>query len=96
MRKSQVRKLDSVIREFLSEMNIDKKLREVSLVSRWESVMGKMVSSRTEKVYIRSGTLYVRLKSPVLKSELMMMRSNIIDRMNETAGEKIITKIVLL
>ena len=30
MRKSQVRKIDSVIKEFLGEINIDKKLREVS------------------------------------------------------------------
>jgi len=96
MRKSQVRKIDSVIKEFLGEINIDKKLREVSLVSKWESLMGKMVASRTDKIYIRNGTLYITLTSPVLKNELMMMRQDIIDKLNETAGEKLIRQMVIL
>jgi hypothetical protein len=74
MRKSQVRKLDSVIKDYLGEINITKKLREVSVVSQWELLMGKMVSSRTEKIYIKNGALYLKLSSPVLKNELMMMR----------------------
>jgi len=96
MRKSQVRKIDAVIKEFLGEINIDKKLREVSLVSQWESLMGKMVASRTEKISLRNGTLYITLSSPVLKNELMMMRQDIIEKLNETAGEKLVCKIVLL
>ena len=96
MRKSNVRKLDSIIKEYLGEINIDKKLREVSLISQWEAVMGKMVSSRTDKVYIKNGTLYVKLKSPVLKNELMLMRRDIVLRMNETAGEQVISQIVIL
>lgn len=96
MRKSQVRRIDTVIREFLGEINIAKKLSEVSVVSQWESLMGKMVSSRTEKIYIKNGTLYLKLKSPALKNELMMMRQAIIERMNESAGEQIVSRIVIL
>jgi len=96
MRKSQVRKLDSVIKDYLGEINITKKLREVSVVSQWELLMGKMVSSRTEKIYIKNGALYLKLSSPVLKNELMMMRQDIIDRMNESAGEQVISRIVML
>jgi hypothetical protein len=95
MRKSQTRKIDAVIREFLNEANLDKKLKEVHLVSEWESLMGKMVSSRTSSIYIRNRTLFVHVTSPVLKSELIMMRHDIIERLNEIAGESLVEQLVI-
>jgi hypothetical protein len=96
MRRSQVQRIDSVIRDFLGETNIGKKLKEVSLITSWEKIMGKMIASRTDKIYIKNDTLYLRLTSPVLKNELAMMRQDIIDRMNEAAGEKLVSRVVIL
>jgi hypothetical protein len=96
MRRSQVQRIDSVIRDFLGETNIGKKLKEVSLITGWEKTMGKMIASRTDKIYIKNDTLYLRLTSPVLKNELAMMRQDIIDRMNEAAGEKLVSRVVIL
>lgn len=76
-------------------MNIDRKLKEVNIISRWESLMGKMVAVRTSQIYIRNRILYVRVTSSVLKNELMMMRQDIIDRVNEQAGEKLVEKIII-
>ena len=95
MRKSQTRKIDSVIREFLSEANLDKKLKEVHIVSEWEALMGKMVAARTKYIYIRNRTLFVQVTSPVLKNELLMMRNDIIERLNEIAGEKLVEELVV-
>jgi predicted nucleic acid-binding Zn ribbon protein len=94
MRKSYTQKIDLVIREFLSEIQIDRKLKEVHLVSEWESLMGKMVASRTQHIYIRNKTLFIHVTSSVLKNELVMMRQNIMDRLNEIAGEKLVEQIV--
>lgn len=95
MRKSHTQKIDAVIKEFLNEIKIDRKLKEVHLVAEWESLMGKMVASRTHHIYIRNRTLFVHVTSPVLKNELLMMRQSIIERINEIAGEKLIDSIVL-
>lgn len=95
MRKSQTRKIDAVIREFLNEANLDKKLKEVHLVSEWETLMGKMVAARTRNIYIRNRTLFVHVTSPVLRNELIMMRNEIIDRLNEVAGENLVEALVV-
>jgi predicted nucleic acid-binding Zn ribbon protein len=76
-------------------MNIDRKLKEVNLVSQWEEMMGKTIASRTDRIYIRNGIVYIHVTSAVLKSELLMMRQQIIDRLNESAGEKLIQSIVI-
>ena len=95
MRKSNTQPIEQVIREFLRDNHIEQKLKEVSIVSQWESLMGRMVAVRTSEIYIRNHILYIRVTSSVLKNELMMMRQEIIDRINEHAGEKLVEKIVI-
>jgi len=95
MRKSRTQKIDDVMQECLSEMNIDQKLKEVRLISQWESLLGRTVSSRTNKIYIRNRTLFLFVNSSVLKSELLMMRQEIIDKLNENAGENLIDQIII-
>jgi predicted nucleic acid-binding Zn ribbon protein len=95
MRKSNTQKIGEVILESLREMRIDRKLKEVQLVSQWESIMGKTVANRTSRIYVRNGILYLHVTSSVLKSELLMMRQDIMDKLNENAGERLIEEIVI-
>lgn len=95
MRKSNTQPIHEVIRDLLREMDIDRKLKEVSLVSQWETLMGRTVAIRTSQIYIRNRILYVYVTSSVLKSELLMMRQDIIDRLNENAGERLIEQVVI-
>jgi predicted nucleic acid-binding Zn ribbon protein len=95
MRKSNTRKIGEVILECLRDMQIERKLKEVNLISQWESLMGRTVAVRTDKIYIRNRILYIHVTSSVLKSELLMMRQDIIDRLNENAGELMVEQIVI-
>lgn len=95
MRKSQTQKIGDVIKDCLNELQISRKLKEVSIVTQWESLMGKIVANRTDKIYIKNRTLFVHVRSSVLKTELIMMRQDILKRVNENAGESIIDQIVI-
>jgi predicted nucleic acid-binding Zn ribbon protein len=95
MRKSNTLPIVDVIREYLKEMNIDQKLKEVGIVSQWEKLMGKTVAIRTSQIYIRNHILYIHVTSSVLKNELLMMRQAIIEKINEEAGERIVEQIVI-
>lgn len=95
MRKSNTQKIGDVIMECLREMQIDRKLKEVNIVSQWESLMGRTVASRTSKIYIRNHVLYIHVTSSVLKNELIMLRRDILTRLNEKAGEQLVDEIVI-
>jgi predicted nucleic acid-binding Zn ribbon protein len=95
MRKSNTQPIENVIREYLKEMNIDQKLKEVGIVSQWEKLMGRTVAVRTSQIYIRNHILYIHVTSSVLKNELLMMRQAIIEKINEEAGERIVEQIVI-
>jgi predicted nucleic acid-binding Zn ribbon protein len=94
MRRSKTLTLAEVIRDYTKEMKIDGKLREVALVGSWEKIVGRAVASRTTRIYVKDGTLFVHLKSSVIKSELLMMKENLRLRLNEEAGSEIISDIV--
>lgn len=95
MRRKKTQKLGEVIKEYLQEANIEKKLKEVELIHSWEKIVGKPVANRTEKISIKKGKLYVYLKSSVVRNELFMMREKLLEELNKRAGEEIIKEIVL-
>ncbi len=96
MRRTNTEPLKEVIRQFLKIYGNDTKIKEVRLQNAWGKIAGKTIEQQTEFVKISKSVFYVKLSSSILKHELMMMKSQIITRLNEEAGENMITKIVFL
>lgn len=95
MRRSNTQKLGEVIRDYLKESNLEKKLTEIQLINSWEEIVGKEIARRTEKIYIRNNKLFVHFTSSVVRNEMLLHRETIRTRLNEQAGEELITEIVL-
>jgi predicted nucleic acid-binding Zn ribbon protein len=94
MRRSNTQPLSDILREYIREMRMENKLKETSVVQSWESVMGKTIARYTTNIYISKGVLFVEISSSVVKNELVMLREEIRTRLNESAGEEMITRIV--
>ncbi|WP_207428131.1 DUF721 domain-containing protein [Pedobacter sp. SYSU D00535] len=88
--------LKEAIEQMLQVYKLKRRFDETSLVSAWPELMGKAVANRTSQLYIRDRRLYIRLDSAVLKNELVMIRSQILDKLNERAGSKILDEIVFM
>jgi len=95
MRKSKTISISDALDEYRKEMDIDSRLKEIGVLKSWEEIAGKAISRRTKKVYIKKGVLYVHLNSSVVRNELMMSREALIERLNERAGEIVVSEIVL-
>ena len=88
--------LKEAIEQMLKVYKLKRKFDETSLVVAWPEMMGNAIANRTKDIFIRDRKLFVRIESAVIKNELVMMRSNIIEKMNERAGSSIIDEIVFL
>jgi predicted nucleic acid-binding Zn ribbon protein len=95
MRRSKTISLAEAIEDYIKEMNLGPKLKEISLIDSWETMVGKAISSRTSKVYIKDKVLFVHLNSSVVRNELMMIREVLKEKLNNEAGEEVIKEIVL-
>lgn len=94
MRRSNTQKLSDILKEYIEENRLHKKLTEVDLIASWEKVVGKTIAKYTESLRITNGTLFIKTTSPALRSELVMMKEQLKTRLNEQAGELIIKEIV--
>ena len=96
MKRTNTQTLSDVLKDFFRENPVvAEKIAETRLINAWEKVIGKAVSRYTENIYIKNQTLYVRLSSAVLRNELSLCRSDLIIKLNEEAGMKVINQIVL-
>lgn len=94
MRRSNTQSLSEVLKEYIEQNRIDRKLKEIDVVQGWEELLGKTISHYTKNIYISNRILYVEITSSVVKHELFMMREEICRRINENAGQDIVSKII--
>lgn len=94
MRRSNTQSLSEVLKEFIRQNRIERKLKEVDIVQNWENLLGKTIARYTRNLYIKNRILYVDISSAVVKNELFLMREEICRKINVEAGEEIITRII--
>jgi len=95
MRRSKTISLAEAVQDYIREMKLEDKLNEIGLISSWEETVGKAISLRTSKIYIKDQVLYVHLNSSVVRNELLMLRQTLKEKLNEKAGTEVIKDIVL-
>jgi predicted nucleic acid-binding Zn ribbon protein len=95
MRRSKTISLAEALDDYIKEMNLGGKLSEIGVINSWEEIVGKAISSRTTKIYIKEHVLYVHLSSSVVRNELLMLRETLKNKLNEKAGSEVIKDIIL-
>lgn len=88
--------MKEAIKQMLKVYRLDRKFDETSLIAAWPDLIGQAIANRTTQLYIRDKKLYVQVESAVIKHELMLMRTQILGRMNEHIGKVVVEELVLL
>ncbi len=96
MRRNNTEPLKDVLKRFVSAIGGEHKIKEIKLKQNWEELMGKNIAEQTEYIYIKKGVFHLKLRSSVVKHELSMMKTQIIERLNSDAGETLIDDVVFL
>lgn len=68
-------------------------LLQKRLVEAWPVVAGPAIARYTTDAQINNQTLFVRLKSPVLRADLSMRRQEFVLKLNSHVGALVITDI---
>ena len=95
MFRRDVKNIKDLVMQNLRENGLETTLLQKRLVDAWPEVAGPSVARFTREVSIYNQVLYVKLSSPVLRTELSMRRQTFIDKLNHIVGARIITDIRL-
>jgi predicted nucleic acid-binding Zn ribbon protein len=96
MRKTNDKSLKEAIEQMLQVYKIKRRFEETAIISEWPVLVGKSVANRTKEIYIHEKKLFLRIESSVIKNELLLMRSQIINKINEKAKEVLVEEIIFL
>jgi predicted nucleic acid-binding Zn ribbon protein len=96
IKRTNDKTIKEAVEQLLNVYKLRRKFDETSLIAAWPEMMGKAIASRTTQMYIRERRMFIRVDSSVVKNELVMIRSQILDKMNERAGKTVLDEIVFL
>ena len=96
IKRNNDKTLKEAIEQMLDVYRLRKKFDETALIAAWPELMGNAIASRTTQIYIADRKLFIRIESSVIKNELIMMKRQILEKMNDRAGKEVITSIVIL
>ncbi len=96
MRKANDKTLKEAIEQMLQVYKIKRRYDETGIKTSWPELVGKSVANRTKEIYIHDKKLFLRIESSVIKNELIMMRTQIIEKINTDADSLLIEDIIFL
>lgn len=94
-RKNDNLPLSEALKGFIQKNKLQHGIDKVNAREAWVNLMGNGVNNYTTAIELRNETLYVSLSSSVLREELSLGKTKILDMLNEELGKNLVKKIVL-
>jgi len=79
--------------ETLRILGLEKRVKETGAAKVWPEAVGELIDRVTEVTAVRNGVVYVRVENSIWSQELCLKKVEIIRKLNERLGEKLITDI---
>ncbi len=94
MKRKDIQTVGEFLSDFLKESDLGGQIKESKVIAAWGELLGESIVRYTTRLYIKEKVLYVHLSSSVLRNELYMCRSMLLERLNRAAGGGVINQII--
>jgi hypothetical protein len=87
--------IGDAIRGFVQKSPLRNGIRSIQIEDIWEELMGKTIARYTDKIQIIQKKLFISTTVGPLRNELLYQKKQIIERVNEAFGEKVVEDVVI-
>lgn len=94
-RQNKILPLKDVLQQYVHHEGLENKLLETRVLLLWDELLGLAVTRVTRKKYISNRKFFVQLNSSIVRQQLFMMRAEIVEKLNQQAGAKVIDELIL-
>ncbi len=88
------RPLGPILDAVIDRLNLRAKIDEARVIDAWAALAGPQINGVTQSVWMRGGTLYVKVRSAAWRQELHLRRRAWRKRLNGELGAAIVEAIV--
>lgn len=93
MKRTEPESIGDVLRLTIQESNMTGRLDECRAIELWSQLMGERMASKMSRPKVSCGVMVVYVDSAVLRQELNMRRTGIIEAINSRLGKEVIKSI---
>ncbi len=87
--------IGEAMKAFLQKSRLKTGIQALQIEQIWEKLMGKTIAKYTDKIQIVNHTLFINTNVGPLRNELIYQKQQIIERVNEALGDKVINNVVI-
>lgn len=87
--------IGEILNQFLKASQLENRIFEDRLAAIWQETLGDAITAETDRIHLQNGLLFIDLRSPSLRNELLMRRTAIMHLLNEKLEAEIIKQIVI-
>lgn len=92
-KKDAPEKVNNVLERVLGSLNLGLKVKQYRIWEVWNSVVGDAIARQAQPQQIRAMVLWVTVSSSTWMQQLEFMKRQIVERINDRIGEKVISDI---
>ena len=95
MRRTKTMLMGDLLDEFFRRPYVAAKVAEGKLPDTWRSVVGDAAADATTELRLERHILHVRIRSSVLRSELLYRRDALRDEINARSGVRLVNAVII-
>ena len=93
MFRREVKSINDLLNMYLRHEGLETPLLQKRAIDAWDNLMGDMITRYTGEKFIKNQTLYVKIINPALRQDLSMMKTRIVQRINQAVSSQVITDV---
>lgn len=83
----------NIMERFLSSLGVPTDFNEKEIIKVWQELTGDLINKLTKRIYVYDKVLFVYVNAPALRSELMMIRTSLCEKINSHFGKTVLKSI---
>lgn len=91
----EAKSIGSILSKIVNEHGWGSRLDEQMLISKWETIAGRMIARNTINLKLYNKKLYLKFESAALKHEISYAKSTLIENINNVMDKEVVREIVL-
>ena len=93
MKRNSECTVNEAIAEFLEKNRLKEGVTKCQIAGIWAEVVGKPIARYTKRTELNNKKLTVNTSSPIVRKELMMLKSEILEQINLKIGQNLVKEI---
>ena len=83
----------NLIYQYFKKLGLEQKFLENMAMYHWSKVVGEAIALHTKPIRVESGTAFIKVDNDVWRQELQFLKKDIIEKLNQAIGKKVIQEI---